>query len=74
MSRLALISCALAAVLAGCATTPARRVVCPSVTPYSAAEQNAAADELERLPEGSTLARFVIDYGRLRAAARACAE
>jgi hypothetical protein len=40
---------------------------------YTPADQAEAADELARLPPQSELSRFMIDYGALRAMARACA-
>ncbi|HEY4343029.1 MAG TPA: hypothetical protein VGN05_01675 [Parvibaculum sp.] len=39
--------------------------------PYAAAEQAAAADELERLGPQSMTGKFIADYGRLRDEARA---
>jgi hypothetical protein len=46
---------------------------CPVPVVYAAATMGRAADELEALPPGSTLGVMLADYGRLRAAARACA-
>lgn len=64
-----------------CTTTanrapPARAasVQCLPMVEYSKAEQQKAAQELKGLPEGSMLAKFVIDYGALRKADRACQE
>jgi hypothetical protein len=44
---------------------------CLTVRTYSAAEQAAAADELDRLGPHSATGRFMADYGRLRDEARA---
>ncbi|MDJ0628830.1 MAG: hypothetical protein QNJ44_11265 [Rhodobacter sp.] len=55
------------------ACAPGDFSACPIPKDYSQAEQNAAADELDALPEGSVLADFIGDYGVLRAEARACA-
>ena len=58
-------------VLTGCATAiPVP--VCPAVIPYSAEDQTKAADELDALPPGSVLPRFMADYGELRARLRMC--
>ena len=56
-------------------------IVAPDVVDYSASVQDRAADELERLGEPcpadavladcSALARFVVDYGRMRDQVRA---
>lgn len=47
--------------------------VCPQIVEYGAADQARAADELQRLPaEGVVRARFMPDYGRMRAEVRAC--
>ncbi|HEV2678089.1 MAG TPA: hypothetical protein VGV37_26405 [Aliidongia sp.] len=40
---------------------------------YDPATQTQAADELKTLPAGSALQRFMLDYGTMRAQARACA-
>jgi len=61
----------LALMLSACAShTPIP--VCPEPVPYTAEQQNQAADELEALPPGSILPRFMQDYGILRAQVRAC--
>jgi len=63
--------------LAACATTrppspqPIAQAQCLPMADYSRTEEAKAADELKALPPGSELARFVIDYGQLRAASRA---
>ena len=47
--------------------------VCPQIVEYSPADQAKAADELQRLPAaGVVRARFMPDYGRMRAEVRAC--
>ena len=57
--------------LTACATnTPV--AVCPAIVPYSDADQTRAADELDSLPAGAVLRRFIADYGELRAKLRAC--
>ena len=57
--------------LAACATnTPV--AVCPAIVPYSETDQTRAADELDGLPDGAVLRRFIADYGELRAKLRAC--
>lgn len=59
--------------LAGCATVETRTVVaCLPMREYSAEFQSAAADELERLPDGSNVSKMITDYGVMRAANRAC--
>ena len=45
---------------------------CPPVVPYDPATQAKAADELKALPVGSVLGRMMVDYGIMRAEARAC--
>lgn len=64
----------LALALAGCAhadrSVPV--VVCAKVKVYTPEEQKAAAEALRALPEGNPLARFMTDYGQLRAELRAC--
>lgn len=56
--------------LNGCATG-ASDAACLSVRPYTAAEQAAVADELDRLGAQSATGKFMADYGRLRDEARA---
>lgn len=61
--------------IAACATAPSRvpLPVCPQIVEYSPADQAKAADELQRLPAGGVVrARFMPDYGRMRAEVRAC--
>ena len=61
--------------LSGCGNNAARLPlpVCPQIVEYSAADQAKAADELQRLPAGGVVrARFMPDYGRMRAEVRAC--
>ena len=69
---------ALAALLlTGCAAPlpPAPpAVVCPALPPLDRALRDRAADELERLGEGSALGALTADYIALRAAVRACQD
>jgi hypothetical protein len=64
--------CLIAGLLstAACSHTPV--AVCPSIVSYTQGEQTQAADELDALPDGSILPRFMTDYGVLRARLRAC--
>lgn len=59
--------------LTGCATVD-RPVItaCLPMVEYSTDEQSRAASELDALPHGSVIGRFVVDYGAMRAANRAC--
>jgi hypothetical protein len=45
---------------------------CPPLINYSASFQAKAADQLDRLPEGSPVVVLVTDYGKQRDAIRAC--
>jgi hypothetical protein len=66
---------ALLVVLAGCAPGPVPvTVVCLPQATYTPAEQRAMADAVEALPEGSPLVGVVVDYGKMRAANKACLE
>lgn len=56
----------------GCATVRSSSVVCPPLIGYTEAFQMRAADEVEKLPEGSALLTLIIDYGQLRDQIRAC--
>lgn len=47
---------------------------CPPVQVYGAAEQLAVMQELESLPQSSGLRKWIVDYGVMRAQARACAR
>jgi hypothetical protein len=63
--------------LTGCATglPPAPpAVVCPALPPLDQPLRERAADELERLGEGSALGVLTADYIALRAAVRACRD
>jgi hypothetical protein len=42
-------------------------VVCPPVVEYSRKDQRHLADEVEALPEGSTIVEWLSDYAVLRA-------
>ena len=58
--------------LSGCATAGRVEFICLPMSSYSVADQSAAADELDGLPEGSVIGRMIVDYGVMRAANRAC--
>lgn len=59
--------------LVSCATTPSEVVrACPVIRAYTAAQQDQAADELDRLGYPSTLAQFMADYADLRQQVRDC--
>jgi hypothetical protein len=59
--------------LGGCATAPSSPGACPHVKEYSKDVLEAAADEIDALPNGSVLGNVMMpDYGTLRAGARAC--
>jgi hypothetical protein len=46
---------------------------CPSLPIYSKELQEAAADEIDALPDGSVLGNIMMpDYGRMRAGVREC--
>ena len=61
--------------LTACATAPSSFVVvCPPVMAYDRAFQARLGDEIQRLPPGAALERVMLDYGRLRYQARACAS
>ena len=64
---------AIAALAAACsAAAPRPASLCPQPKAYTANEESRAARELLALPGGSMLAEMIIDYGRERAALRAC--
>jgi hypothetical protein len=65
----ALLACLL---MAACQPQVAVKTVCPPLIDYDPAFLNSAADELDRLPAGSPVARLVIDYRQLRDMVRAC--
>lgn len=63
----------LPVLLTGCVTGSSRTEwVCPTLVEYTREEQARAVDELAALPIGSMVAKFVVDYGRLRSEVRAC--
>lgn len=64
--------CALAAssLLVACGTTV--KTVCPPLKAYDQPFMERLADELEAAPQGSAMARAVIDYRALRDIIRAC--
>jgi hypothetical protein len=60
--------------LTACAhVPPAPMPVCLPIKTYTLTEQQALAAALEPLPVDSALVMAMIDYGQLRASARACA-
>lgn len=67
--------CALAGLailgMTGCADRP-DRLICPTLTPYSAADQKALGSELAADPNAPTLHRAMRDYEGLRDQVRAC--
>lgn len=59
--------------LTGCASTSSN--ACPPVPPYTDAEQDQAANELQALPPSDVmLPRMMGDYGVMRAQARDCIQ
>ena len=48
------------------------RAPCPPIVDYTAADQAAAANEIEVQPEGAVIIRMLSDYAVLRDQARAC--
>ena len=61
--------------LTGCATVgfePVGASVCPPVVEYSREVQSRAAEELELLPDGSTVVEMMGDYAVMREQSRAC--
>lgn len=66
-------------IIGGCTTTPKPiaappvAVACIPVAEYTPEQEKALAAALEALPATNPLVGAMIDYGRLRAAARACA-
>lgn len=66
----------LGLLLCACASEPAAQPVllCPPVKTYTKAEEAALADAVGALRAGNPLIGAMLDYGRLRAAARACAN
>ncbi|HUJ48059.1 MAG TPA: hypothetical protein VLV55_13075 [Rhizomicrobium sp.] len=67
---------ALALLLSACASEPAAQPVsvCPPVAAYTKADEVALADAVSALPPDNPLIGAMLDYGRLRAAALACAS
>jgi len=61
--------------LTGCATAgfeATGSAACPLVVEYSSELQAQAAEELARLPDGSTIVEMIGDYSVMREQARAC--
>lgn len=54
------------AILFGCTPHYITSTPCPPLVEYSRDFQNAAADQLEGLPDGSPLVTMIEDYKRLR--------
>ena len=75
MTRTLLVLALILTSTAACGTGPSKvaRAVCPQIIEYSPDEQARAAEELKRLPmSGVVRAKFMPDYGRMRAEVRAC--
>lgn len=61
------LSLAVMTSMSACATAPTDPMTaCPTLVTYSEREQIDAADEMAALEEGSTIAKFLADYLRLR--------
>lgn len=63
--------------LTACATpepVPVLHNVCLPMVEYSATEQAQAAKELSAMPPGAELPKMMTDYGKMRAANRACTD
>jgi hypothetical protein len=61
--------------LSACGQAPSRITADPHVKDYSKDTLEAAADEIDALPDGSVLANIMIpDYAAIRAGARECAK
>ena len=61
--------------LTGCATVSSEhgaRTYCPPLVEYSREEQRRVAEEVEALPENTTILEWLADYAVLREQARAC--
>lgn len=61
--------------LSGCATVGSngtRPGACPPAVAYSLEFQARAAEELNSLPDGSTIAEILADYSVMRDQARSC--
>jgi hypothetical protein len=61
--------------LTGCATAGFESggvAACPPVVEYSREFQVRAAEEMERLPDGSAVVEMMSDYSVMREQARAC--
>lgn len=56
--------------LAGCSTQIQAGNGCPPLVQYSAQTQRKAADELEKLPKDSVVAKMIVDYKKTRDACR----
>lgn len=51
---------------------PTVKTVCLPMTTYSQAQEQAVAAELAKLAPDDPVAAFIVDYGQMRAADRAC--
>lgn len=63
------------ALLSCCASpepVPIVHAFCLPMKDYTAAEQQKAAGEIERLPAGSEIGQMIADYGDMRNADREC--
>lgn len=69
MPRLLMISAMVSFSLSGCMSTQIN-TGCPPLIQYSAETQRKAADELEKLPDDSAIARMIGDYKKTRDACR----
>jgi hypothetical protein len=63
--------------MAGCASTPkplpvAQSPSCLPLVSYTPDFQKQAAEQLQSIPPASPVAQMVVDYGKMRAADRAC--
>ena len=71
LAALAIVTISLTACATG-GSEPQVVTVCPPVVEYSRTFQARAADELDLLPSGSTIAEMLSDYTVMRDLARAC--
>lgn len=69
MPRLLMIFAMVSFSLSGCMSTQIN-TGCPPLVQYSAETQRKAADEIEKLPDDSAVARMISDYKKTRDACR----
>ncbi len=69
---LAVVLCVI--LLSGCDSAPpiSSGAICPPVVEYGRDEQSRAATELRAMSSGAVIPTMMADYGRTRAALRAC--